>query len=99
MDIDVCINSDNKEYAKEKANYDTYINQVANIKDFEELDYFWIVKQAKNVMESSLVMFGSNSATGRIQESKEEPSNDTLTDKEPTHVTQEKKKFNINLFT
>lgn len=99
MDIDVCINSNNKDYAKEKANYDTYINQVANIKDFEELDYFWIVKQAKNVMESSLVMFGSNSATGRIQENKTEPSDDTLTDNEPTKVTQEKKKFNINLFT
>lgn len=76
IDIEFALNSDDKEDVKFKDNYDKYIGQIANIDDFDtEIIYFWIVKQAKNVMESSLVLFGSNSTTGQItEESKFQPS-------------------------
>ena len=64
--LEFAFNSTNPDYAKQKANYDTYYPLIANKEDFKEIDYFTIIKEAKNVMESSLVLFGSNSATGRI---------------------------------
>ena len=69
-----------------------YFPLIANKEDFEEIEYFWIVKEAKNVYESSLVLFGSNGATGLIQENKNEAELITSDNKnEPTQVTQEKK--------
>lgn len=100
MDIEMAMNSNNKEHSKEKATYDTYYPLIANKSDFDSIDYFWIVKQAKNVMESSLVMFGSNGATGLIQENKE-PEISTLENKdEPTDVThsEQKKLINVNFY-
>jgi hypothetical protein len=97
MDIDLAVNSNEKEYEKEKSNYDSFYPLIANKEDHDEINFFWIVKQAKNVMESSLVMFGSNSATGLIQENTE-PEKSTLENKnEPTQVTQSEQKENINL--
>ena len=61
--IETAFNSTNPDYSKQKEVYDTYYQQIANKSDFEEIEYFWVVKEAKNVMESSLVLFGSNSAT------------------------------------
>lgn len=89
--IESAWNTNNKEYAKEKETYDTYVEQIANKEEFDEINYFWVIKEAKNVMESSLVLFGSNSATGRIDnkeqldnntqiEIKEEQSSDTQTE-------------------
>lgn len=100
MDIDVAIDSKSSDMVKEKANFDTYYPLIANKSDFESIDYFWVVKQAKNVMESSLVMFGSNGATGLIQENKE-PEISTLENKdEPTDVThsEQKKLINVNFY-
>ena len=88
VNIETAFNTNDKEYAKQKENYDMYFPLIANKEDFEEIEYFWIVKEAKNVYESSLVLFGSNGATGLIQENKmdadiitpeikNEPSNDT----------------------
>lgn len=73
-----------------KENYDTYIDQIANKKDFDYIPYFYVIKEAKNVKESSLVLFGSNSATGLAQQ-KEEPSNDTLNTKEAEKSLQTEK--------
>ena len=101
VDISFAVNSDDKEDIKFKDNYDNYINQIANKEDFDtEIVYFWIVKQAKNVLESSLVLFGSNSTTGQIEESaKFQPSNDTeKQDSEPSNDTQKnQKEFYLNL--
>ena len=58
-----------------KKNYDNYIGKIANKEDFEYIPYFFIIAEAKNVRESSLVVFGSNPATGNIRDS--EPSKDT----------------------
>lgn len=100
MDIDVAIDSKSSDMVKEKANFDAYFPLIANKSDFDSIDYFWVVKQAKNVMESSLVMFGSNSATGLLQENKE-PDDSTLENKdEPTDVThsEQKKLINVNFY-
>jgi hypothetical protein len=70
--IEFAFNSNNPEFAKQKANFDAYYNLIANKEEFKEIEYFSIIKEAKNVMESSLVLFGSNSATGRI-DNKTEP--------------------------
>ena len=85
--IDLALNSNLKENAKEKENYDKYFNEIANKEDFDEITHFWIIKESKNVQESSLVMFGSNPATGLINENKEADTITSSTD-EPLKDTQ-----------
>lgn len=70
VNIETAFNTNDKDYSKQKETYDMYYPMIANKSDFEEIEYFWIVKEAKNVYESSLVLFGSNGATGLIQENK-----------------------------
>lgn len=87
----LALDSNNPEDATEKKNYDDYVDLIANKSDFEYIPYFFVIKEAKNVKESSLVPFGSNSATGVVQNKieKEEPSIDTQDTTEPTiEVTQ-----------
>lgn len=71
------LNSEERDDAEFKKNYDKYITEIANKDDFEnEIDYFWVILEARNRLESSLVLFGSNHATGQIDEkSKSEPDN------------------------
>lgn len=57
-----------------KKNYDNYIGKIANKDDFEYIPYFFIIQEAKNVRESSLVLFGSNPATGNIKDNEPEKS-------------------------
>jgi hypothetical protein len=89
--IESAFNSDNPDYAKQKSVYDEYIQRIANKDEFEEIDYFWVVKEAKNVMESSLLLFGSNSATG-VLDTKTTQAEQSLVTTEPTPVTQIKRK-------
>ena len=84
--VELAFNSDDSDDEVYKRTYDKYVNQVANKNDFESLDYFWVVKEAKNEGESSLVLNGSNSATGQLQENKIEPSKDTQETKEAVKV-------------
>jgi hypothetical protein len=74
--IESAFNTNALEYSKQKETYDTYFPLIANKEEHKEIDYFWVIKEAKNVMESSLVLFGSNSATGRI-DNKTEPEQST----------------------
>ena len=93
--IETAFNSDDQNYSKQKETYQTYYPQIANKEDFKEIEYFWVVKEAKNVMESSLVLFGSNSATGIVNnENKSEAVNDTTEIKEQSNDTQTDKKKN-----
>lgn len=69
------MDSNDPEDATLKKNYDNYIGRIANKEDFEYIPYFFIIQEAKNVRESSLVVFGSNPATGNIKDN--EPSKDT----------------------
>ena len=92
VSIDMALNSTDKSDVYEKKVYDEYIDKIANKSDFESIDYFFVVKDAKNVRESSLVLFGSNGATGLIQENKTDAEIITPEIKEePLQDTQEKK--------
>lgn len=91
--IETAFNSTNTDYSKQKEVYDTYYPQIANKQDFKEIEYFWVVKEAKNVMESSLVLFGSNSATGIVNnENKSEADKITPETIEQSDDTQTKKR-------
>lgn len=88
--IETAFKSDDPNYSKQNEAYQTYFPLIANKSDFEEIEYFWVVKEAKNVYESSLVLFGSNSATGEIssQENKTEADSITSKKQEPSIDTQ-----------
>lgn len=95
VDIQLAMNSKNDSDKENKALYDAYEPLISNKSEFkDEIYYFWVVKQAKNVMESSLVPFGSNPITGNLLETKEE------NDIEPLENTQiENKETAVNLDT
>jgi hypothetical protein len=63
-----------------KRNYDKYYPYIANKADFEYIPYYFIILEAKNVRESSLVLAGSNPATGNINRT-QEPDKSTQEDK------------------
>jgi len=89
MDIVFALNSDAKEDVKFKKNFDDLYPLIANKEDFDQdILYFWGIKQAQNVYESSLVLFGSNSTTGQLViNNKKKPSDDT-SKIEPSEDTQ-----------
>ena len=90
--IDLAMNSEDEGDKEEMKHYLDNINSIANKSDFEDIDYFWVVSEAKNIGESSLVLRGSNSATGIIDNEKVEPI--VITPKnEPSADTQEKDFF------
>ena len=94
MDIDLAFKSEREGDEQENANFEKYYPVIVNKEDFEEIYYFWAIKQAKNVLESSWVLFGSNSATGRIEENKNEPGKSTQSHKEePSDDTLEANKL------
>lgn len=65
------MDSNDPEDATLKANYDKYLPYIANKADFEYISYYFIILEAKNVRESSLVLAGSNPATGQINRTDE----------------------------
>ncbi len=81
--LDIAMNSVVEEDREFKKNFDENINTIANKEEYEEeygeIYYFWIIREAKNIEESSLCLRGSNGATGQI---KNEPSKDTQSSKE-----------------
>lgn len=58
----LCINSESKMDAEEKANWDKYYPMIANSEVADEQGYFWAVLEAK-LIEGSAVLKGSNYAT------------------------------------
>ncbi len=85
VQITLAIDANEKEYAGNKAYYDAHINEIANKEQVMEQGYFFGVDEAKIYKEGSVVLFGSNDATGIIYPEPqkalqlEEPSKDTLT--------------------
>ena len=67
VNVELAMNSNDKRDKAELKNYNDNINNIANKGDFEEITHFWVVKEAKNLGESSLVLMGSNSSTGVIE--------------------------------
>ena len=89
VNIELAMNSTSKDDVEEFKVYNDNINEVANKDDFESIEYFWAVSEAKNIGESSLVLRGSNGATGVLDNKNIQPSEDT--DKtEPSDDTQKK---------
>lgn len=74
------MDSNDPEDATLKANYDKYLPYIANKADFEYISYYFIILEAKNVRESSLVLAGSNPATGPINRT-QDPGKSTLNNK------------------
>lgn len=90
VQIELAINTE-AEYDKEyKALWDEIYPVIANKETADERGYFWVVKEAK-IIEGSAVVMGSNSATPTLENkvfeavdldtSKQEPSKDTQADK------------------
>ena len=75
--IELAMNSTAKEDKEELKAYNDNVESIANKDDFDSIDYFWIVSEAKNIGESSLVLRGSNGATGIVGNKDIQPSNDT----------------------
>jgi hypothetical protein len=80
VNIDLAIDSTDKEFKHEKALFDKYMKVMANPEVATERGYFWTVSEAKIYKEGSAVLFGSNDATGTLydlNDTKAQPSQDT----------------------
>jgi len=85
VQLELAINTE-AEYDREyKALWDEYYPMIANKEVADERGFFWVVKEAK-IIEGSAVVMGSNSATPTL-ENKEEPLKNTL-ETEPSEDTQ-----------
>jgi len=91
ISVKLAMNSTKEDDKEELKVYTDYISEIANKEDFDSIPYFFVISEAENVKESSLVLFGSNNATGTIN-NKEIAVIDTINVIEPTEVTQEEKK-------
>lgn len=94
VQLDMAVNSEADFDKEEKALWDEYYPIIANKEVADERGYFWVVKEAK-IIEGSAVVMGSNSATPTL-ENKNEPLENTQ-ENEPTEVTQEQKQLLQNL--
>ena len=92
VQLELAINTE-AEYDKEyKALWDEFYPIIANKENADERGYFWVVKEAK-IIEGSAVVMGSNSATPTLENKEEiEPSKDTL-DTEPSIDTQKEQQL------
>ena len=79
VSMKLAINSEEEDYAEEKAVWDKYYEIIANKAELEKSPYFWAITEAK-VIEGSAVVLGSNGFTPtqevkeiEVQEEKESP--------------------------
>lgn len=87
VQIELAINSE-ADYDKEyKDMWDEYYPIIANKEVADERGYFWVVKEAK-IIEGSAVVMGSNSATPTL-ENKTEAVDDTLENNEAEQSLQQ----------
>lgn len=75
----MAVNSTSPDFVKENEVWNEVIGSVANREHAEKMGYFFAIDESKIIKESSMVLFGSNSATPMLQK-----------DIEPTNVTQDK---------
>lgn len=97
VNLELAINSEAEWNKEAKLLWDEYYPVIANKETADERGFFWVVKEAK-IIEGSAVVMGSNSATPTLENkeeieavlidtSKEEPLQDTQ--------EQQEKKFNV----
>jgi len=65
-EIEFALDSNDPDDKDLKKAFDKYFPKIANSGDFEYIRYFFAIKKARNVFESSLVIRGSNPVTGAI---------------------------------
>jgi hypothetical protein len=94
--ITVCVNNTDKYFIEEKANWDKYIDQVANKQDAVDCGYFYAVLEAK-IIEGSAVLFGSNHITP-ILNTKSADNITDIVDTEPPTGTQNSTMSALKLF-
>jgi len=95
----LCINSDEKYYTEEKANYDKYYSEIVNKEQSDLKGMFWAVTEAK-IVEGSAVPIGSNYATPTmtvIENKNIEPLENTQIIEPLQDTQQEKKNYFINI--
>lgn len=94
--IFMAVNSDSKEWAQEKENWDKYFPMIANQKDAENSGYFWPVIEAKAI-EGSAVLGGScwTTPTMSVESVKDnqQPNGTGKNQDEPPHGTRRKVTF------
>jgi len=91
VQLELAINTE-AEYDKEyKDLWDEFYPIIANKETADERGYFWVVKEAK-IIEGSAVVMGSNSATPTLENKEEAVLIDTL-DNEPSIDTQKEKQL------
>lgn len=91
LQVSLAMKSEAQGDEEELKTFTNYIDRVANKQDFEdEILYFWVVKEAQNIGEGSLVLSGSNAVTGNIFEQKEVAEEITTEVIEPSEDTQTK---------
>lgn len=87
VDIQLAINTGERDMKAYKETWDKYINLIANKEDVEFEGYFWAVTQAK-VIEGSAVLRGSNIITPTINSSLKGMEPPVGTPNEPDNSTQ-----------
>ena len=88
--MELAVNDDDSYFEEEKANWDKFIDQVANKEEAIEQGYFWPVLEAK-IIEGSAVPLGSNTATPTLNM---EPLKSTLNPEPSADDTQKEKLYN-----
>lgn len=88
VSLELAINSDEKYYIDEKEVWDKYYNEISNKEEADLNGYFWVVKEAK-IIEGSAVVMGSNYATPTL-ENKQEPLDNTLDNEAEKSLQHEK---------
>ena len=85
--IDLAVND--PEYEDEYKVWSDNIDSIGNQEKAEKKGYFWLVREAK-LIEISAVLMGSNELTPTLQEHEDPEEADTITStNEPTKVTQD----------
>lgn len=97
--IDLAVKERNDEWKEENNNWDEIYNTIANKDKADEIGYVWIVREAK-LIEISAVLMGSNSLTPTL-ENKQKPSDGTSAPEPSTdtqaNVSKMIQTLNINL--
>jgi hypothetical protein len=94
--ITFAVDSQDKDYAVNKAYFDAKIDSIANKEEVMEQGYFWGVEEAKIHKEGSMVLFGSNDATPILQSNTEPPAKGTQEAKEVEPSNSDTQKDFIN---
>jgi hypothetical protein len=86
--FEMAVNSDDEDWAQERANWEKYLPIIANPEKAIKFGYFWAVAEAKIYREGSMVLLGSNDVTPTLYDYN---GAEKITPKqEPTSVTPER---------